>query len=195
MKIYEIAVSVKLNMGSYESESYDLKAQLAEGEDAVKSLKDLKSLCLTAAGRLAGKVEESVKVEEEKKPLEKKAPKAKEKVAVEAPKVEEVTTVTVNASPNTASSGVVVASLPLAAVAPKKTVKAKANVAYDRANDKHKDLLGRHLDSLLPGWRNTHATKAAEASKSLIGTDFLDGATGDILDSFKQLLASKIGLA
>lgn len=58
------------------------------------------------------------------------------------------------------------------------------NTKYDRELKTHKVLIGQFLDKKYPKWRSSDIiNKASQASKALIGFDFLD-ENGDILDSF-----------
>lgn len=187
-KIRNIEFLQRKNLGNYEHTEMKVSIALSESDNEVVDAKEAMQFvadALNSAGVFAKefkdpkqtelKVEVVKEVKKEtpkpastpvKEVLKSEVTKAKEEEKDEKPKSEE--------KPKEA----------------KKTVETKAakkiNKAtlYDRELDTHKEIISVFLDSKYPKWKvPSNLKKAGAASKSLVGTNFLD-ENGDLLSSF-----------
>ena len=74
--------------------------------------------------------------------------------------------------------------------APKKEKKVDPNTIYDRDVKEHKRQMGSTLTEICPEWKELGIGKAI--SESLEGSEMFKGSTGEVLESFKQLIAKKV---
>lgn len=171
----------RVNLGNYEHSELKVSTIVKEDQDINLEIERLKFLVHTHLGiEETDKNQLTLPIEVAKKSVDKAiepVEKVKEKVAVKEELKEEVKT------DNKEKKIEVKAKKSAPETKPVKKI-SKAT-AYDRALDTHKNLLGSFLDKKYPKWRTSDSLKkAAEASKALNGTDFLD-ENGEILDSFK----------
>lgn len=162
MIITTIRYGKKINLGNYESESFELEAKVENNvedyEEVVEQLKKLVNSELEDKKKpLVTKETETIKVEE---PV-KKEEKPKEEKTEEKPKK---TT--------------------------RKRKPKKTTVTYDRTIDTHKKVLGDILDDNYKGWKKDESlkTKALHLSTSLSGKEEIFDSNGDVLESFHTLI-------
>jgi hypothetical protein len=177
LTVIEVRLDITKNLGNYESKKIGLTAILGEGENVSEALVELERLILGGVSEIKASAiaEKKVKIE--------KAVKGEIKIAeVKAPVIEEVAAVIVEEK---VIEEKVVATKAVKEPKAAKVVKSKAT-AYERTLDVHKKLLAGFLDTNYPTWKDTsNLVKAGEASKALVGKDFLD-AEGNILAEFKE---------
>jgi type IV secretory pathway VirB10-like protein len=171
----------RVNLGSYEHSELKVSIAINEEDDINFEIESLKSLVHKHLGIIEeDKNQLPLPIEKAKKPVEKTVAaveKPKEEVAVNNELKDEVKAEEKEKKTEAKAKKSAPETKPVKKIS-------KATV-YDRALDTHKNLLGSFLDKKYPKWRTSDSLKkAAEASKALNGTDFLD-ENGEILDSFK----------
>lgn len=171
----------RVNLGNYEHSELKVSTIVKEDQDINIEIERLKMLVHCHLGiQEDNKDQLSLPIEKANKPIEKTVAaieKPKEKVAVKEELKEEIK--------DEAKEKKTEAKAKKSTLETKPVKKLNKATAYDRALDTHKNLLGSFLDKKYPKWRNADSLKkAAEASKTLNGSDFLDD-NGEILDSFK----------
>ncbi len=171
----------RVNLGNYEHSELKVSTIVKEDQDINIEIERLKFLVHSHLGiEEADKNQLPLPIEKAKKPVEKTVAaveKPKEEVAVNNELKDEVKAEAKEKKTEAKAKKTAPETKPVKKIS-------KATV-YDRALDTHKNLLGSFLDKKYPKWRTSDSLKkAAEASKALNGTDFLD-ENGEILESFK----------
>lgn len=162
MNIVELKYTQRINLGNYEHAELTATAVIEEGESSFSCVQGLKIFVEAALkGELKDETEPSPKKEVED------IPEIKEEVKEEPKK-----------------------KAKKKAVKKKAPAKKKKNVAYDRANDAHKDEFASVLSEVAPHWKDTieSKTKAKHLSLELVGEDMFSGEDGSVLESFKELV-------
>ena len=171
----------RVNLGNYEHSELKVSTIVKEDQDINIEIERLKMLVHCHLGiQEDNKDQLLLPIEKANKPVEKTVAaveKPKEKVAVKEELKEEIK--------YEAKEKKTEAKTKKSTPETKPVKKLNKATVYDRALDTHKNLLGSFLDKKYPKWRNADSLKkAAEASKALNGSDFLD-ENGEILEAFK----------
>lgn len=195
MKLKSIVFTRRLAMEPYGYREFQATAEVADGDDELGALNDLKSL-----------VEASIHEDQAAAPKQKEdykeedASEIKDEAPVEAPQKEESAAPTKKRGrPSKAkaeASEAVTESLET--LNPKKEEKAPASgrklkaVTYDRDNAIHKKLFVGLLDDNFPNWKREMPGRGKDVSIDMVGLEFLD-SEGEILESFRKDFMERMG--
>lgn len=175
MQVTQIVYTKTVQEKDYEPEMMEATANLEEGEDFEEAAKELRAKVrgvLGIGGSTSTTKKKTSKAETEE------LPELPEEVEEEAPAAKKTTKKTTKKTAKKTTA--------------KKTAPKKKPVAYDREVKDHKTKLGEILTENFPDWKKSDEMKrlAKQASTDLEGEDFLDGNTGEVLESFVETVIS-----
>lgn len=199
MKVETVTVMQRKNLGNYEHLEISATAKIEEGEEAFSSILSLKTLIQAALEAKAN--ERAQKIEETNNQSEKKDQEAQEEVAIPSDisnhsPVEEKPKAKRGRKPKdevkAEDNGFNGQDIPPVIPSETKKVKSK-DITYDRSVDAHKNALSVYLSNTFPGWKVAKPREEIIAfTSSLEGKPFMD-ESGEILDSFKDILKGFFG--
>ena len=166
MHVTQIVYSKTIQENQYEPEILEATATIEEGEDFEEAAVKLRDQVRSVLG--IGKAKAAPVKKEEKKDEEPPEVPSESSEEVEKPR----------------------ATNSKKAKTTKKTTRRKKPVKYDREVKDHKTKLGELLTEHFPDWKKSDEMKrlAKEASTDLEGEDFIDAASGEIVESFIKKL-------
>lgn len=175
MQVTQIVYTKTVQEKDYEPEMMEATANLEEGEDFEEAAKELRAKVrgvLGIGGSTSTTKKKTSKAETEE------LPELPEEVEEEAPAAKKTTKKTTKKTATKKTT--------------KKAASRKKPVAYDREVKDHKTKLGEILTENFPDWKKSDEMKrlAKQASTDLEGEDFLDGNTGEVLESFVETVIS-----
>lgn len=163
MKIQNITVMLRKNLGNYEHLEVSVSADVEDNEDAQVAMDKLKKFVAKAIETKPEAEEATPPVPQEDAPKEKKARVKKTKEVTEDPFLGQDVPPVIE------------------------TPKAKNVVVYNRDLDAHRQLLSSYLSKTHPTWKTKEGVK--DLSASLVGKHFIDDE-GNLVPSFKDILGN-----
>lgn len=200
MNIFEVRLGMTFNIGQYESERIDLAATVPDDESIAECIAEMRNIVVGSSSKGAKLSQETSQVHLVKETTEGLPLPSKD--AVITPLNDEIAVGNEGTVPTAPAQDATQSNTEEAPKKAKRGPKAKAaeskpapskTVAYDRNNDIHKNIMGTLLDGIDKDWRksSTMKEKAVQASKDLVGAEFLT-SQGDVLQSFKDVLIEKL---